>query len=105
MRRLAFLAIWFAFLFAVVTTTHATPRGQEWVEHPARAERDAGASGDDDVPSKEGQSRQVEIPTGSLSLISQDKVHAPIPADGFRAFWGQCVRYVRHKFILVSRCG
>ena len=103
MRRFAFLAILLVLFAGVVTPTHATPRNQEWVEHPSRGERDAGASGDDDVPSKQEQARQVEIPSTDLSVVAHDKIGTPLSSHRIRALWGQCVRYVWHKVILVNR--
>lgn len=55
MRRIAFLAITVALILGVASPSMAVRPAREW-DDPSRAgERGTGASGDDDVPSKEQQ--------------------------------------------------
>ena len=102
MRRFAFLAISLVLLVAAVIPARATPRSQELVEYRGSRERDAGASGDDDVPSKQELLRQDELPSTSFSLAGREKSEVSFGVR-VRVLWSKCVQRLTYKNTLVSR--
>lgn len=77
MRRLAFLVISLALILGVASPMHATPRNQVWTP-PGSNERDSGASGDDDLPSKGGSQIAPDI-RPSLVPVGDGKANQQVP--------------------------
>jgi len=70
MKRLAFLVVALALVLGLSSPVWANPRSHEFADNPRGGERDSGASGDDDVPSKEGLSPSpIVLPTAHVQLI------------------------------------
>lgn len=60
MRRIALLAIAVALILGIATPSMAVRPGREWDDPSRMSERGSGASGDDDLPSKD-----VSVPLGN----------------------------------------
>jgi hypothetical protein len=95
MRRIVFLAIAAALILGVASPSFAVRPIREWDDPSRSTERGTGASGDDDLPSKDVTSVPTGNPTPARqSLESRLIIHQPktlgfIKSFAIRIGWGR----------------